>query len=341
MSIKGETMYKVSVVIPVYNGENYISTCLDSLVNQTLQELEVIVINDGSTDRTLDILNQYKQDYPKLFKIYSIENSGQGVARNIGITYATGDFLAFVDSDDYVAPEVYEQLYNYAKKNCYDLVVYPYYRVTAHKKIQTIEMTKFNHILDLNTSPWNKLFHRQTWLDYEIKFAQHLWYEDVLAIYSYALIAKKVGFYPQPLYYYVFRKNSSINLYSEKTKDIFIVFNQLIDYAKKNNLFNQLYSEIEAMCLLHLVLGHLSRCIAEKSFIRRHHLIKETKTYIKSNFPEYSKNPFFRLNHPLSTNNRLTIIKFSCLKAFKYNFFDGILWIYCILHKLKININKW
>ena len=76
----------------------------------------------------------------------------------------------------------------------------------------------------------------------------------------------------------MFRKNSSINLYSEKTKDIFIVFNQLIDYAKKNNLFNQLYSEIEAMCLLHLVLGHLSRCIAEKSFIRRHHLIKETKT---------------------------------------------------------------
>ena len=69
MSIKGETMYKVSVVIPVYNGENYISTCLDSLVNQTLQELEVIVINDGSTDRTLDILNQYKQDYPKLFKM--------------------------------------------------------------------------------------------------------------------------------------------------------------------------------------------------------------------------------------------------------------------------------
>ena len=121
MSIKGETMYKVSVVIPVYNGENYISTCLDSLVNQTLQELEVIVINDGSTDRTLDILNQYKQDYPKLFKIYSIENSGQGVARNIGVTYATGDFLAFVDSDDYVACEVYEQLYNYAKKNCYDL----------------------------------------------------------------------------------------------------------------------------------------------------------------------------------------------------------------------------
>ena len=95
------------------------------------------------------------------------------------------------------------------------------------------------------------------------------------------------------------------------------------------------------MCLLHLVLGHLSRCIAEKSFIKRHHLIKETKTYIKSNFPEYNKNPFFRLNHPLSTNNMLTIIKFSCLKAFKYNFFDGILWIYRIFYKLNININKW
>ena len=85
MNIEGENMYKVSVIVPVYNGENYISICLDSLVNQTLQELEVIIINDGSTDDTLTVLDYYVRQYPQLFKVYTIKNSGQGIARNIGV----------------------------------------------------------------------------------------------------------------------------------------------------------------------------------------------------------------------------------------------------------------
>lgn len=341
MNIEGENMYKVSVIVPVYNGENYISICLDSLVNQTLQELEVIIINDGSTDDTLTVLDYYVRQYPQLFKVYTIKNSGQGIARNIGVSYATGEYLAFADSDDYMAPEMYEQLYKFAKQYSYDLVVCPYYRVSQDHIILNTEMNQMDSITDINTSPWNKLFHRQTWLNHQVKFAEKLWYEDVLAIYSYVFTVKKIGFYQTPMYYYVFRENSSINLYSPKVNDIFKVFNQLYDYLNEKNVIARYREEIEAVFLMHIILGHLSRCVSEKSLLKRHNYIKETKQYITNKFPKYNDNKYMNLRRPLSQNNLLSIVKAISLKAFKYNLFDIVLIAYRITQKLKINVNRW
>lgn len=341
MNIEGENMYKVSVIVPVYNGENYVSICLDSLVNQTLKELEVIIINDGSTDNTLTVLNYYVRQYPQLFKVYTIKNSGQGIARNIGVSYATGEYLAFADSDDYMAPEMYEQLYKFAKQYSYDLVVCPYYRVSQDHTILNTEMSQMDSITDINTSPWNKLFHRQIWLNHEVKFAEKLWYEDVLAIYSYAFTVKNIGFYQIPMYYYVFRENSSINLYSPKVNDIFKVFNQLYDYLNEKSVIARYREEIEAVFLMHIILGHLSRCASEKSLFKRHNYIKETKQYITNKFPRYNHNKYMNLRRPLSQNNLLSIVKAISLKAFKYNLFDIVLLAYRMTKKLKINVNRW
>lgn len=341
MKIEGENMYKVSVIVPVYNGESYISTCLDSLAKQTLKELEVIIINDGSTDNTSTILNQYATTYPQLFKVYTIENSGQGVARNIGAAYASGEYLAFADSDDYMEPKMYEQLYEFAKKYSHDLVVCPYYRVAPDHSILNTEMNEMKTMTDINTSPWNKLFHRQTWQDHDVKFAEGLWYEDVLAIYSYAFTAKSIGFYETPMYYYVFRENSSINLYSPKVNDIFKVFDQLYDYLIAKQVMSRYRDEIEAVFLMHLILGHLSRCASEETLIKRHNYIKETKKYISNKFPIYYHNKYMNLRRPLTKNNILTLVKAISLKAFKYHLFDGVLLAYRITQKLNINVNRW
>ena len=110
-------MYKVSVIVPVYNTEKYLKKCLDSLVHQTLKEIEIILINDGSTDNSQKIIDEYVLKYPKLFKVFSQKNSGQAVARNLGIKNSKGEFIAFADSDDYLEIDAYEKAYNYAVKN--------------------------------------------------------------------------------------------------------------------------------------------------------------------------------------------------------------------------------
>lgn len=341
MKIKGENMYKVSVIVPVYNGEDYISTCLEALTKQTLSDLEVIIVNDGSTDNTLTILNKYVTLYPNLFKVYTIKNSGQGIARNIGVSYATGEYLAFADSDDYMHPQMYERLYNFAQRGCHDLVICPYYRVAPDYSIINREINSLKNMIDVNTSPWNKLFHLQKWKDCNIKFAENLWYEDVLAVYSYMFTAKSIGYYELPMYYYVFRENSSINLYSPKINDIFTVFDELYEYLTENNVFECYHDEIEAVFLMHIVLGHLSRCVSEKNLCKRHTYIKETKSYIIDKFPRYINNKYMNLRRPLSQNNVVSIMRVTLLKAFKYNLFDFVLIGYRILQKLKITINRW
>ena len=99
-------MPKVSIIIPVYNVEKYIATCLDSLVNQTLKDIEVIVVNDGSPDNSQDIIDEYVKKYPKIVKSYIKENGGQGSARNFGLKKATVEYIGYVDSDDYVSTDM-------------------------------------------------------------------------------------------------------------------------------------------------------------------------------------------------------------------------------------------
>ena len=109
-------MYKVSVIVPVFNSENYLEKCLDSILSQTLNDIELILINDGSTDNSLSIIKNYSRKYSNI--IYkSKKNEGQAIARNIGIEMATGEFICFVDSDDYIENTMLEKLYKIAKRD--------------------------------------------------------------------------------------------------------------------------------------------------------------------------------------------------------------------------------
>ena len=103
-------MVKVSIIVPIYNTEKYLIKCLDSLVNQTLTDIEILLINDGSTDNSQKIIDEYVKKYPNICRCFRQENSGQACARNVGINSARGDFIAFVDSDDYVDITAYEKV---------------------------------------------------------------------------------------------------------------------------------------------------------------------------------------------------------------------------------------
>lgn len=120
-------MPKVSIVVPTYNVEMYLRECLDSLVNQTLKEIEIICVNDGSTDGSLAILEEYARKYSHV-KIISKENSGYGHTMNVGIDAATGEYMGIVEPDDYVALNMYEELYNIAAENKADIIKADFYR---------------------------------------------------------------------------------------------------------------------------------------------------------------------------------------------------------------------
>ena len=134
---------KISVVLPVYNVANYLRKCLDSLVNQTFEDFEVICVNDGSIDGTELILEKYSSKYKNL-KIISVDHGGQGAARNIALNRANGEYIAFIDADDWVELNALELLYNHAKKNNLDLLFYQMVNyIDATEKI--VETDLYNH----------------------------------------------------------------------------------------------------------------------------------------------------------------------------------------------------
>lgn len=122
-------MKKVSIIVPVYNVEKYLKRCLNSLVNQTLTDIEVILVNDGSKDKSQEIINEFKEKYPEKIKAFETVNGGAAKARNYALEHVTGEYIGFVDSDDYVEEDMYEKLYNKAIEENAEIVCCNYYRV--------------------------------------------------------------------------------------------------------------------------------------------------------------------------------------------------------------------
>ena len=115
-------MPKISIIVPVYNVEKYINKCLKTLTQQTLQDIEIIIVNDGSLDKSVDIIEKYVKENSSKIKYYEKENGGLSSSRNYGLEYATGEYIAFLDSDDYVETNMYEEMYNLAKQENADMV---------------------------------------------------------------------------------------------------------------------------------------------------------------------------------------------------------------------------
>ena len=135
-------MSKVSIVVPIYNVEKYLKQCIESIINQTLQDIEIILVDDGSPDNCPQICDEYAKKDSRI-KVVHKKNGGLSSARNAGIEVATGDFIGFVDSDDYIELDMYEKMYNIAKENHVDFVVSDYYKVSDKGKIiTTIDMNE-------------------------------------------------------------------------------------------------------------------------------------------------------------------------------------------------------
>lgn len=252
---------KVSVIVPVYNSSMYLRDCLDSLVNQSLEDIEIIVVDDDSKDNSFQIMMEYRDNYPDKIKVIKNDkNMGQGAARNRGIELASGDYIGFLDSDDYVNSSMYETMYEAAKKNNNPEVIVTGLIFTKNSsylengfnslrrgegKLYSV-LTNPEIILDQSPSVCNKLFRKDT-----IKgkgFLENRMWEDVSFTFAKLFDANHILCFNNPDYFYrrgdngVSSKGYDVN---ENFLDIFTVTDQLEKETKEANRFETFEDKIK------------------------------------------------------------------------------------------------
>ena len=219
-------MIKVSVIIPVFNTEKYISKCLSSLVNQTLDDIEIICVNDGSTDNSLEIIEKIANNDARI-KIINQEHKKQGAARNAGLRIAEGEYIGFVDSDDWIDLNYYEMLYNTAKKYDADIALATNVRIGNGKTKKRLEITEEKTAVTLqekidignqvkNPCPTNKIYRHSMLKDNNIIWPEGVFCEDKLFTIQAIYYANKIVTVPDVNYYYFRNPNSTVHTKSEK-----------------------------------------------------------------------------------------------------------------------------
>ncbi len=241
---------KVSIIIPVYNVEPYLDRCLNSVINQTLKDIEIIVVDDGSTDNSKKIIDRYGQ-LDERVRIVHQNNQGVSAARNIGLNMAEGEYIGFVDSDDWIDENFYEKLYFSAKK--YDCDISST-NILKHKKYKKYNLLYKKELIAENTTNkiklcedktqrffyvWNKIYKNSFIKKYNIKFPIGRIYEDISFSINAIYFANKIVSVPSTKYNYFERKDSitkSKNDFEKKEKDHKIAYEELQDFAKEKNI---------------------------------------------------------------------------------------------------------
>lgn len=299
-------MFKVSVIIPVYNTEQYLEDCLDSVFGQTLKELEVILVNDGSTDSSLKIMEKYQAQYPDRVKLLSKENGGQATARNMAIPLCTGEYIGFVDSDDYIEPEMYEQMYRKAKEADADYVECDYKNVKVNDSGEQEQIADYGSrvreytckedmFIDPMLAPWNKIYRRSLLQESEVRFPEGYIYEDTAFCLKAISLVQRFAFVPEKYVVHYFRGGSTMNVNkSKRVSNIFPVLKDVIDFYRKHDLFDMYSSELEYEIVKILLCSSMMRISEIPDKQLRKQYCKDTWEMIREYFPEYKKNIYLK-----------------------------------------------
>lgn len=288
---------KVSVIVPVYNVEEYLEKCLDSLGKQTLKEIEIIVVNDESPDNSQKIIDKYSKKYTTIHG-YQKKNGGVSDARNFGIQKATGEYIAFVDGDDYVTLDMYEKMYNKAKSGNFDVVVCDLNYVYEDGSIKTIS-SRIEHdttnikktYIDMYPCVWNKIYARELF-NKKIEFKKGVWFEDVDFLYKIFPYIKTIGVVKEPLNQYVQRTGSITKTFDKRLYDYIDNFNDLIKFYEERNIYNTYKKELE-YCYVRYLYATFIRQATHFDEDEFNKAVKVAIENVKEHFPKYRKNKYF------------------------------------------------
>lgn len=313
-------MPKVSIIVPVYNMEKFLEKCLQSLVKQGLEDIEILAINDGSTDNSQNIINEYTKKYSNI-KSFIKENGGQSDARNYGLAKASGEYIAFIDSDDWVENDYMEMMYNNAKLNDSDIVICDFENIYENG-IKKVKKEIDNGILDIQKAYMiampgfcNKLFKRSFLESINFKFYNGIFYED-LAIYPVvAARTNKISYVAKDLYKYRIRNGSTMNQQknTKRLLDIFTAFSYMEEGMKSIENREKFDLELEYIYIKHLLHA------ASLRFIQYEHQeenLKKITNIIKEKYPNWKYNIYYKKENwkyklicYLLYNNKFNLVK--------------------------------
>lgn len=341
---------KVSIVVLVYNLEKYLPRCLDALVNQTIKEIEILCVDDGSTDSAPQMIEEYAKNFPELVKTFHKENGGEHTTRNYGLERATGEYITFVDADDYVEPNWAERLYNEAKQNNADLAVCGFRRIDTNtgkvvgkdllggKKIVKEINAKDDFPAFINPAPWNKIYKREKVKDF--RFLDLRCFSDMMFLATSYTTIKRVVIIPEILYNYYLRYDSQIHTVNEKDISNFKENMQKVkELYQKNNQYEEMRNLLDFMVFIHLAVSIMYRASYNKqiSFKKER---KKTKQYLDKHFATWRDTPFLKFSYCWKRGIK-HIALWVIAKLYKWNL-EGIFFVMYrfMIDKLKIDI-KW
>lgn len=291
--------YMVSLIIPVYNVEKYLRKCLDSAVNQTFRYVEIIIVNDGSTDGCLSIIHEYALKDERI-KVIDQKNMGLSAARNNGLGIAVGDYIAFMDSDDWMDTCFLEKMYDAAESSNADIVICNH--LYTFDKGAKVSLPSYNKTQELSSEDalrmlikdsgiqsfaWGKLYRKHLFQAEDIGYPEGLFFEDVATTFKLFYYAKKIAFVNEPLYYYLQRGGSiTKKMEPKKIFDYITAITLMRGFLEDKDAFKQYYSEYRYMCYKLFVISVIGLIIVHSAtnqsgmFIGLGSAVKEIKALV-------------------------------------------------------------
>ena len=291
----------LSIIIPVYSVEKYLRKCLDSVIDPSLGNYEIICVNDGSTDSSPQILEEYRARHPQLMRVITTPNSGPGAASNTGIASAEGEFITFLDSDDSYAPHALPELLAECRHE-YDISIFDFSCISeSGRLLSTIHgcnreegsftLEEYPQLLFEMPSRANKIFKRSLFTDHQIFFPTHVWFEDYRTTPKLYIHAEKIR-YIRKVWYNYLQQSSSIThgKNAEKNLEIIAASEDLLTYYREAGLFDKYRSELEYTVYYNELLTSTDRV----NLIDRNSPVQEKLlAWFLENFPNYRENPYF------------------------------------------------
>lgn len=332
---------KLSIIVPVYNmaADGKLEFCLDSLVNQTIEDYEIIAVNDASTDNSLDILREYENKYPDKFKVVTYEvNKRQGGAKNEGLKVAKGQWIGFIDSDDWITPDFYEKLINKALETGADVVGCNYSLVNSHtfepgqvvksnRPEQCGEFDKDKRKLFMleSGSMVIKVYRASMIKDNNLSFPEGIFYEDNCAGPVWAMYINRFEYIDEPLYFYYQHDTSTVHEITEsKCLDRMAASETMVRELKERGFFEEYKDVIEDnFTRMYFVNTLFSYMLMRKG--KKLSFVKKMKKTMLENFPEFRSNPAYG---KFMDEEQKKFVNILMKNAFVFYVYYGLLWKY-------------
>lgn len=312
---------KFSVVIPAYNVKEYLEKCVLSVVHQTFTDWEAILVDDGSTDGATGALcDALAAQHGARLRVIHQANGGLGAARNTGIEAAKGEYLAFLDSDDYIAPDMLEKLSARIDATHCDIYTFGF-RVDKERDTSEVHLdalptdgpftlAQYPGLLLASPNAWNRVYRREFFLESGVRYPGRVWFEDIRTTMKLFALAESIEAVQEPFYYYLVRQGSiTRNAKADRNREILEAFDDLLAFYHDHDLYETYQKELCRLAIDHIFLAASVRVLM---IDHKHPLLKEFAEYMDKYFPGYAQNPYLK---ELSRARRLA---FSLLRGGHY-----------------------